>query len=45
LAKIASREELLARLIGSIQAPISGFNNVLHGNIKGLINVLSSIKK
>ena len=44
LAKIPSREELLAKIIGSIKAPISGFANVLQGNIKGLINVLAKAK-
>ena len=44
LAKISSREELLARIIGSISSPISGFVNVLQGNIKGLIYILKQIK-
>ena len=45
LAQLPSKEELLARLVGGISAPISGFVNVLQGNIKGLIFVLSAIKK
>ena len=45
LAQLPSREELLARLIGGISAPISSFINVLQGNIKGLIYALSAIKK
>jgi large subunit ribosomal protein L10 len=44
LAKTPSKEELLARIIGSIKAPISGFANVLQGNIKGLVYVLTQIK-
>ena len=44
LAKIPSREELLAKIVGSIKAPISGFVNVLQGNIKGLITVLAKAK-
>jgi len=43
LATIPSREELLAKLVGSINAPVSGFVNVLAGNIRGLITVLKSI--
>ena len=44
LAKLPTREELLAKLLGSLSAPISNFVNVLQGNIKGLINVLSKLK-
>jgi large subunit ribosomal protein L10 len=43
LSKIPSREELLAKLVGSISSPISGFANVLQGNIKSLIRVLAKI--
>ncbi len=45
LAKLPSREELLARFTGAINAPVSGFVNVLQGNIKGLVTILSKIKK
>ena len=44
LAKLPSRDELLARLIGGIASPISGFANVLQGNIKGLLYVLIKAK-
>lgn len=44
LAQLPSREELLARLVGSISSPISGLINVLQGNIKGLIRVLAQVK-
>ncbi len=44
LAKIPSKEELLAEVIGSISNPISGFINVLQNNIKGLIYVLANAK-
>ena len=44
LARIPSREELLARVVGSISAPISGFVNVLQANIKGLIYILKQAK-
>ncbi len=45
LAQLSTREELLARLVGSIFSPISGLVNVLQGNIKGLMYALSAIKK
>ncbi len=44
LAKLPSREEILAKFVGTVQAPISGFVNVLQGNVKGLLQVLTQIK-
>ena len=44
LAKLPSRDELLAKTVGTIKAPITGFVNVLAGNLRGLLNVLNSIK-
>ncbi|MFQ6049506.1 MAG: 50S ribosomal protein L10 [Candidatus Paceibacterales bacterium] len=44
LAKLPTREELLGRVVGSISAPISNFVNVLEGNLKGLIYVLTKVK-
>ena len=44
LANLPSKEELLARLTGSIAAPLSGFANVLQGNIKGLLIALNAIQ-
>jgi len=43
LAKIPSREELLAKLVWSIKSPISGLVNVLEGNIRNLVGVLNAI--
>lgn len=44
LAQLPPKEELMARLVGGLKSPISGFVNVLEGNIKGLMRVLSNIK-
>ena len=44
IANLPSKEELVARLVGTIAAPMSGLVTVLQGNIKGLITVLSKVK-
>ncbi|MBT4349519.1 50S ribosomal protein L10 [bacterium] len=44
LATLPSKEELLSKVVGSLQAPISGMVNVLHGNLRNLVGVLSAIK-
>jgi large subunit ribosomal protein L10 len=43
LADLPSKQELRAKLVGTINAPVSGFVNVLAGNIRGLINVLNAV--
>ena len=43
LAKLPSREELIAKALGSFNAPISGFVNVLNGNLRGLVVALNAI--
>jgi len=40
LSTLPGREELLARVVGSINAPISGFVQVMVGNLRGLVSVL-----
>jgi len=44
LAQLPSKQELLAKAVGSISAPPRNLVNVLQGNIRNLINVLSQIK-
>lgn len=44
LAKIPSKQELIAKLIGSIQAPVSGLVNVLEGNLRNLLLIFKQIK-
>ena len=44
IASLPSKEQLLSRLVGSIASPMSGFLNVMQGNIKGLVRVLAQAK-
>lgn len=43
LAALPSKEEMLAKALGSMKAPITGFVNVLNGNIRGLVVALNAI--
>lgn len=43
LSELPSREMLLARMLGGLNAPISGLVNVLNGNIRGLVVALNAI--
>jgi len=43
LAELPSREVLIARVLGGFNAPISGFVNVLNGNLRGLVVALNAI--
>ncbi|MBI4132824.1 MAG: 50S ribosomal protein L10 [Candidatus Sungbacteria bacterium] len=44
LARLPSREELLGELGRAFQSPIQGLVNVLQGNIRNLVVVLSKVK-
>jgi large subunit ribosomal protein L10 len=44
LSKLPSREELLANFVGQLNAPISGFANVLSSQIKKLVLTLKAIE-
>jgi large subunit ribosomal protein L10 len=43
LSKLPNKEELLAKFTSSINAPVSGFVNVLAGNLRGLVNILKAV--
>lgn len=45
LAKLPSKEQLLGQLVGTLNAPISGFVNVLAGNLRGLVQVLKAVSE
>lgn len=45
LAEIPPREVLLSMVLRGMQGPISGFVNVLQGNIRNLVYVLSAINE
>ncbi len=45
LADLPSREELLSKMLGSMQAPISGLANVLQGTIRNFVYVLDAVRE
>jgi len=45
LATLPSREELYAKIVGSINAPVSGFVNALAGNLRNIVYVLKAIEE
>ena len=44
LSKLGSKQQLLGQLVNVLNSPISGFVNVLAGNLRGLVTVLGAIK-
>ncbi len=44
LSALPSKQQLLGQLVGTLNAPVSGFVNVLAGNLRGLVTVLGAIK-
>lgn len=45
LAALPTKEQLLGQLVGTLNAPVSGFVNVLAGNLRGLVTVLSAVQE
>lgn len=45
LAEIPSKEVLYAKLLGSLNSPLSGLMNSLTGNVKGFIRVTQSLSE
>ena len=45
LASLPSREELLAKLVGSMASPIGGFVRVINGPAQGFYNILKALQE
>lgn len=45
LAKLPSRDELIGKLVGTVNAPLDGLATVLNGLLRNLVGVLDAIKK
>lgn len=45
LASMPSKEELVAKMLGSLQAPLSNFAGVLNNLMSGIVRVLDGIAK
>lgn len=45
LATLPTREQLLAQVVGTIAAPLSGFVGVMSGNVRSIINVLNALSE
>ncbi len=45
LASLPSKEVLIAKMLGSMNAPISGFVNVLQGTIRNVVYALDAVRK
>lgn len=45
LAKLPGREELLGQLVGQLNAPISGFAQVLRANLQNLVFAVDAIRR
>ena len=44
LADLPNKEQLLGQLVRTINAPVSGFVNVLAGNLRGLVTVVGAVQ-
>ncbi|MEA3248730.1 MAG: 50S ribosomal protein L10 [Patescibacteria group bacterium] len=44
LAKLPSKDQLIAQVVGSVRAPLSGLVGVLQGNLRGFVYALNAMK-
>jgi len=45
LATLPTREQLLAQVVGTIAAPLTGFVGVMAGNVRSIINLLNALQE
>lgn len=45
LADLPSKEVMIATVLGTMNAPVTGFVNVLAGNVRSIVNVVNAIKE
>ena len=45
LAELPPKEVLIAKMLGSMNAPISGFVNVLQGTIRNVVYALEAVRQ
>jgi large subunit ribosomal protein L10 len=44
LADLPSKDEMIARVLATMNAPLTGFVNVLAGNVRSIVNVINALK-
>ena len=44
LAKLPTKEQLIAQVVGTIRAPLSGLVGVMQGNLRSLVYALNAVK-
>lgn len=45
LSQLPSREQLIAQVVGTIAAPLTGLVGVMAGNVRSIINVLNALQE
>ena len=45
LSSLPEKNELLAKLVGSMKSPISGFHGVMHGVLRNFVSIVSEYQK
>lgn len=45
LATLPTREQLIAQVVGTIAAPLTGFVGVMAGNVRSIINLLNALEE